>query len=318
METRHFHSNGKLLITSEFLVIDGAPALAVPCQYGQYMEVIPIEEPEILLESYTDEGKMWYDGVFSVTASGIKNIYGSVYGTEEERAAEKSVSQRLEQIFNAMQHMKPHFFEKGGFVIKNRLNFPRQWGLGTSSTLLSNLSAWAGINPYSLSEATFGGSGYDIACARAAGPILYQRTAGQPVIREVDFKPDFSDELFFVYLNQKQNTREMVTHYKKVSPADKRQKIEEAGSITHAVIHCKTIAEWERLIDRHEALLSSVLNQPTVKQKYFSDYPRSIKSLGAWGGDFILAAGHLEERRYFEQKGYPAIVKYKDMVKNRI
>ena len=34
-----FYSNGKLLITGEYLVLDGAKALALPTKYGQYLTV---------------------------------------------------------------------------------------------------------------------------------------------------------------------------------------------------------------------------------------------------------------------------------------
>ena len=32
----------------------------------------------------------------------------------------------------------------------------------------------------------------------------------------------------------------------------------------------------------------TILEQETVKEKLFPMYPHSIKSLGAWGGDFAL------------------------------
>ena len=53
-----------------------------------------------------------------------------------------------------------------------------------------------------------------------------------------------------------------------------------------------------------------------VKEIYFSDYSGEIKSLGAWGGDFILAAGPINTKKYFEEKGYKTIFSYKDMLKN--
>ena len=35
METQTFYSNGKLLITGEYVVLDGAKALALPTKFGQ-------------------------------------------------------------------------------------------------------------------------------------------------------------------------------------------------------------------------------------------------------------------------------------------
>ena len=47
----------------------------------------------------------------------------------------------------------------------------------------------------------------------------------------------------------------------------------------------------------------------------FPDYKGSIKSLGAWGGDFILATGDKEDRNYFINKGLRSIIEFKDMIK---
>jgi hypothetical protein len=46
----------------------------------------------------------------------------------------------------------------------------------------------------------------------------------------------------------------------------------------------------------------------------FPDYSRAIKSLGAWGGDFVLATGNFNEMDYFKQKGFHTIISYHKMV----
>ena len=58
--------------------------------------------------------------------------------------------------------------------ITTKLTFPRAWGLGTSSTLISLIAQWAKCDPFELLFEAFGGSGYDIACATANSPISYQ------------------------------------------------------------------------------------------------------------------------------------------------
>ena len=47
------------------------------------------------------------------------------------------------------------------------------WGLGSSSTLISLLSQWSGVAPEKLLSTSFGGSGYDVACATAKDAIIY-------------------------------------------------------------------------------------------------------------------------------------------------
>lgn len=304
-----FHSNGKLLLTSEFLVIDGAKALALPCQYGQSMHVEPLEVPEILWESYTDEGKMWYEGIFSIENGKIINI---PFGHKPES---KEISKRLEQILNAIMHLNPTVFSQHGYTLKTRLEFPQMWGLGSSSTLIANLAEWAQVNPYELLEMTFGGSAYDIACAQSEGPIIYQRRKEKsPIIEKADFDPAYKDFLFFVHLGKKQNTREVVARYKKLNPGDKQDWVEHASRLTDQIMQAQDLMTFEKLIEEHERLISNVLEMHTMINVLFQDYPRFIKSLGAWGGDFVLATGGSDERQYFKDKGFTTIVRYKDMV----
>ncbi len=306
---QHFHSNGKLLLTSEYLVIDGAKALALPCQYGQNLAVETMDEPEIIWESYTDEGKLWFEAIFTIEEDEIKNLpYQSEF--QEEKTA-----QRLVQIFNELLKMNPELFQKKGYIFKSRLEFPQIWGLGSSSTLLNNLAAWAKVDAFELSDKTFGGSAYDIACAQNSSPILYQRkSAEKPLIEKVDFNPDYKNFLFFVHLGRKQNTRESVSRYKKLNQGNKEKWIKKTSEITEEILKAKDLFTFEKLIEEHERLISDVLELHSMQNALFIDYPRIIKSLGAWGGDFILATGGSEERKYFEDKGYTTIVKYRDMI----
>ena len=47
------------------------------------------------------------------------------------------------------------------------MNFDKNWGLGSSSTLINNISSWAKINPYDLLWSISKGSGYDIASGQS-------------------------------------------------------------------------------------------------------------------------------------------------------
>lgn len=306
---QHFHSHGKLLLTAEYLVIDGAKALALPCQYGQSLSVEVLEDPEILWESYTDEGKLWFEAILSVEGNKVKNIpYQTAYQNEK-------VAERLVQLFEALLKLKPDLFKEKGFSFKSRLEFPHIWGLGSSSTLMNNLADWAGVNPFELSDMTFGGSGYDIACARNSTPILYQRRKNnEPLVEPVKFDPPFKEFLFFVHLGRKQDSREGIERYKKINSGDKSDWIEHVSRLTDEILKAEDIFTFEKLIDEHERLISNVIEVHAVQNTLFIDYPRMVKSLGAWGGDFILATGGTDERKYFEDKGYTTIVRYDDMI----
>ena len=60
-------------------------------------------------------------------------------------------------------------------------------------------------------------------------------------------------------------------------------------------------------------MISKTLELKSVKNKYFKDYSGEIKSLGAWGGDFILAAGPINSKNYFYDKGYKIVFSYKEI-----
>ena len=61
-----FYSNGKLLVTGEYLVLDGALSLAVPTQFGQTLKAEPIDEKKIIWESIDDKGNVWFKDEFNI------------------------------------------------------------------------------------------------------------------------------------------------------------------------------------------------------------------------------------------------------------
>lgn len=57
---RHY-SNGKLLLTGEYVVLDGATSLAVPTKFGQDLIVEPIKESQLIWGSFTHTGECWFE-----------------------------------------------------------------------------------------------------------------------------------------------------------------------------------------------------------------------------------------------------------------
>ncbi len=85
------------------------------------------------------------------------------------------VSKMLLKILLEAKRLNPNFLNgKMGYEVHTTLSFPREWGLGSSSTLISNIAQWANVDPFALLSETFNGSGYDIACAQHNRPIIYQ------------------------------------------------------------------------------------------------------------------------------------------------
>ena len=291
------------MLTGEYVVLDSGISLAIPTKYGQSMEVETIGVPKLTWKSLDEKGIVWFEDAFSFDeiASGFSNTLNDV-------------SKRLIQILNAAKELNPDFLKlDNGFKVTTKLDFPKNWGLGSSSTLINNIAQWAKIDAFKLLEITFGGSGYDIACAQNNHPITYQLKDGKPIVKTVDFNPSFKEHIYFVYLNKKQNSRDGIAHYKS-NKGHIASEISEISDITSKIITCTHLEDFETLITTHEAIISKITKQTPVKELLFNDFNGSIKSLGAWGGDFILATSKTNPTPYFKSKGLEIVIPFYDMI----
>ncbi len=307
---KQFYSNGKLLLTGEYFVLEGAKSLAVPTTCGQDLTVKSIKEPQLIWQSFTNTGECWLEAIFDLPK--LRLISADFEATED--GGNDTLAENLMKILQEVRVLNPTFLNsKNGFIVKTNLTFPKNWGLGTSSTLINNLANWAKINPYQLLEKTFGGSGYDIACAQNNTPILYTRNGVNPLIEKVNFNPVFKEQLYFIYLNKKQNSREGIQRFKELK-GNLTSEIKQVSELTDAFVNCTNLKEFEKLLINHEQLVSKTIKLKTVQEKYFSDYFGQTKSLGAWGGDFILATGNADTPKYFKQKGFETVISYQDLI----
>jgi len=307
MET--FYSHGKFLITGEYLVLKGALALAQPLRFGQRMDVKKTTESILHWKSLDANGNVWADMTFSLPDL---KILSSSYANR--RDSEKKIAETLQQILVEAKVLSPGFLEnESGCSIETRLSFPAEWGLGSSSTLINNIARWAQIDAFALSGRTLGGSGYDIACANSDQPITYQLIEGKPHIKKVQFDPGFKNNLYFIYLNKKQNSREGIEKFR-MSKFDDRSLVEEISTITKKILSTDHLTDFEKLLRAHEDIIAGILSTEPVQKKLFPDYFGQIKSLGAWGGDFILATGNEHTPAYFNNKGYHTVFPFCTMI----
>lgn len=303
-ETR---ANGKLLLTGEYFVLDGAVALALPVTFGQAFRVDhhPVEG-RFLWTSRDADGSVWFSVEYELP-------YLSVVETSD-----RSTAEMLASIIRECQRQNPGFLSGlEGLSVNTKNDFPRIWGLGTSSTLIAAIACWASVNPYPVLHSTLGGSGYDIACAYAEMPLLFQLDHGKPVVRNVSFAPAFVDNLYFVYLEQKQNSREGIARYREKSRGILHL-IPEVSLLTERILNADTLGEFESLMREHEDLISEALDFQCVKSRLFESYWGEVKSLGAWGGDFVLVTStrpEAETRQYFADRGFKTFMTWKEMVK---
>jgi len=296
-----YHANGKLLLAGEYLVLHGARAIALPLKLGQQMEVSENEASESLDWTAFYRNESWFKCQLNPADFSV------LITTDPDKA------NTLTRIFQTIRQLNPGFFPKAGTQLKTVLESNPEWGFGSSSTLVSLLAQWAGVDPFELNELIFKGSGFDIACATAEGPIFY--TKGNPVQR-VRLEYPFAGRLYFIYSGQKKPTRADVSAFlKKGKPSS--HIISAVSDLSEEFAKCVSQEEFNRLIGVHEKLIGDLLGKIPVKQEFFADFAGAIKSLGAWGGDFYLISSELpvsEIKNYFGNKGMKTMFHWRDLI----
>lgn len=302
---KSFYAHGKLLLSGEYLVLKGALALALPLIYGQHMKVSPLPAPGLKWTAYSPVGE-WFSAKFDEDLS--------IIDTNDLNKA----NTLKDILFKAttLKNVSTNFFSEKS--VTTQLEFDPNWGWGSSSTLISNLANWLNIDPYRLLSQTFGGSGYDLACANATGPVFYALSGKSPLHQSTSFNPPFEDQLWVVYLNKKQSSSKAVKeHLQGIST--QRTFINEISHISRQMSLEQNVENFSKLMIEHESVISGLIGWPPLQKKYFNDFPGAIKSLGAWGGDFFMALSRMpddETKKYFQTKGMSVLFKIKDIKLN--
>jgi mevalonate kinase len=306
-QARHLYAHGKLLITGEYLVMEGARALAVPVNRGQHMTIVPVTSGDAALLHWKAHkpGGIWFEASYSLPGL-------TVVDTTDTRLAQKLVP-----VLSASQKLAPGFLDGSqSFAVETQLEFNTEYGFGSSSTLVANLAAWAGTDAVALQWKALGGSGYDVACATARGPIFYQITDGKPVSEPVRWLPSFKDHIYFLYLGQKQRSDESIRQFKKKAVFTEKD-IRTISSLGEEIVRATTLSHFEALLERHETIMSGILGLPRIYDRYFKDHRGVVKSLGAWGGDFVLITRHESEKDFIyrlKQRGFNTLFSWDELL----
>lgn len=302
-----YRANGKLLISGEYLVLKGALALAVPLVKGQTMQVEQQDLNGLRWQALIPQGK-WFEATFNQNLQILTT-------TNNEHA------QRLQNILQAVLQLNGNASKiLNGKSVTTSLEFNPQWGWGSSSTLISLLSQWLNVDAWHLNALTFGGSGYDLACAVSSQPLMYQITNQTHQTQPVDFNPPFMHNIGVVWLNRKQSSAQQVKAFLGKTFNDTGA-INEISEIGKAMISCDNQNEFNQLINRHESIIASITTLTPVQNELFKDFSGSIKSLGAWGGDYILFSSKepfSQSVEYFQTKGYTTLFNLKEIALNKI
>ncbi len=269
------------------------------------MKVKSTRKSDLYWKSYDIDGNEWFSAQISIMD------FSSVKTTDEKK------SQYLQKLLKGAVRLNSEFLSKwNGFDVKTTLQFDKNWGLGSSSTLTYLVAQWADVNPLLLHFNISNGSGYDVACAGSDDPITYKLDGDDISYTPIEYAPPFSDKLFFVFTNKKQSSDEAIKYYLK-NAKQKKAMVKKLTAITESIISCTTITKFISLITEHESVVAEHMSLEPIKATTFSDFNGGIKSLGAWGGDFILAAtpeGEEYAKAYFSGKGYDVVVPFGEMI----
>jgi mevalonate kinase len=299
-----FQAHGKLLLSAEYMVMFGAKALAVPLKKGQTLDLLHKESTQVFSWKAFYNKKLWFEASFHPATLKILDT------------SNMAMALSLKEILQACIEMMPSFqeslFRKDAVTT---LDFPPEYGFGSSSTLISLLAEWAEVNPFDLHFMVSEGSGYDLACALADGPITYKLRENLPQYQHIPFFPSFQEHIWFAWLGKKQET---ASHLREIAPRIKPgfDVIYKFSEFTSAMIEAPTLEEFSRVMDVHEDELSQILGMEKISST-LSALPGSVKSLGAWGGDFVMIASEADRETlasYLLEKGIQVLYSYKELV----
>lgn len=297
MEQNSYFSHGKLLISAEYVVLDGALALAVPTRQGQRLTVKKkYGRGRLLWRAYHPSG-LWLEVELDLVLNKVL------------RANLPQSAEFVLKIILKLKELAADIFPSDiDFEITTHLDFPPDYGFGSSSTLMTNLAMWAEVDAYQLNAEVLGGSGYDIAVAQQGKSLFYQSLSGKPKIEPCYFHPFFEKDLLLVHLGQKQDSRKGIQSYRGKKRDD--DLIQEISELTRQIAKAQTLETFSDLMNVHENLISKHLDLIPVKEKYFPSCPSFVKSLGAWGGDFVLSSKFPRYQEYFSERGFHTVLDY--------
>lgn len=295
-------AQGKLLISGEYLVLDGAKAIAFPLKYGQSLKCSETSDAAVLHWQSFEEEELWLDLKLNKKTLEIVEV------SDIERAGGVIKIIKEAQLLNKNAPALPDHMEV-------RSNFPFISGFGSSSTLIALMAHFFKVDVFQLSDATFGGSGYDVACAFHEGPLLYQNKKTEKVIQAVDLSDDITQYMFFVHSGQKMNSRNAIAHYRSQNEEVIASAVQEINTLSEQLLKASTFEELNNFGMASEKLLQGILKQASWND-VFPDCPFTLKALGAWGGDYFMAIAHNKEevKNYFKKKNLNQILCYQELI----
>ena len=132
---QEFFANGKLLLSAEYFVLDGAKSIALPTKIGQHLTVEPSNDSNIIYwNAKLHDDATWFTA--KIDAENLTLIESS----------NESLGKKMVEILVQLKILNPKIFQNSAYKFTTRLDFPKDWGLGSSSTLIALLAKFANID----------------------------------------------------------------------------------------------------------------------------------------------------------------------------
>ena len=289
------------MLTAEYLVMAGADALVMPINKEQELWLEESSNSLLKWESYFNQD-LWFEAVFH------PDDFRVMSSTDIKKA--NYVSGLLKSALKLTKN-RPRLHHS---VIKTDLQFNPDWGMGSSSTLIVNLSHLFDINAFDLHKSVSNGSGFDIAAGMSGFPFRYRLKRNKREISPIILPDLFYEHAYFVYLGKKVSSDQAIESFNPSDPTWKMP-VKYINEITAQFSEVDSFEELSRITAEHEMFMSEVLGMASPVKR-FADYPYGMKSLGAWGGDFIMVMhprNKKEVEKYFHHKGCPVVFSAKEL-----
>lgn len=278
-----FSSRGKLMITGEYLALYGGRVLGWPTKFRQHITVNQAPGPagQLIWNADGHDNMPWFDALLDIHTK-----------AEVISASDNKVADTLVNILNtALEMGASDLLRTRSQAVNTLTEWPMNWGLGSSSTLITNIAWWLNLNPFDLQRRVFGGSGYDIACALSDEPVIYQM-ADKPLAAKAPKPALLTLHAGFAWLGKKASTADAMDRFReKTLNRDLSKKLDTINRLTYHILNAEKIENLIKAIQIHEETIGFLLEMEPIAIREFPYFDGTVKSLGAWGGDFAMFVG---------------------------
>jgi len=266
--SKTYHAHWKILLSGEYMILDWAVGCWLSTCHGQTLEVKEITSNiPVIHRKAEEQWKIRFEWIYDKK----NNIWTS--------SSSDDVARYLSHLFLfGIKNNKVLHSDNKSYEVKTHLSYPRNRWLWSSSTIIYLYAQLIEANPFDVHMHQHpSGSGYDIACAWASWPLLFEKTDKNPfLVTPINWKPSFHKNLYFVYSWKKQNTHE------------------------------SSVDERSSLIIEHEKIIAQHLGATPIQTTRFADNDSIVvKSLWWWGWDFLLVTWKWEKSdliKYMNEK----------------